>query len=214
MDRLYEVVTTNETSFYRNPPQLQVFQEQILRETVEELRAKRTRMLRIWSAGCSTGEEPYTLGIILHEFFKNELSLWDVKILAHDISEAVLATARAGEYGEYALRTTPKEIVARYFTQENGRYRIKPEVKKLVAFDQINLIDRLRMKQVERCHIIFCRNVIIYFDDEMKKRVISAFYDALLPGGTLLIGHSESLHAISRVFKPLHHPGAVAYRKA
>lgn len=213
LTRLAEVVTTNETSFFRNPPQLQVFQEKVLRKVLEEGRKKGQKRLRIWSAGCSTGEEPYTLAIILHEELKTEIASWDIKITANDLSEAVLTAARRGLYSEYALRTTPPDIIARYFTKEDNVYRISSKAKQLVSFGQINLNDKLAVKRVERSNIIFCRNVIIYFDDDMKKRVISGFYDNLLPGGYLLIGHSESLHNISRTFKPEHHPGAIVYVK-
>lgn len=213
LNKLFEVVTTNETSFYRNPPQLQVFQEKVLGAVIAELRAKGQKRLRIWSAGCSTGEEPYTLGIILHEVLRSEIASWDIRITANDLSEAVLASARKGMYSDYALRTTPPDIISRYFIKEGTQYRIDPKVQQLVQFGQINLSDRTQLKRVERSQIVLCRNVIIYFDDEMKKQVIGSFYDNLLPGGYLLIGHSESLHNISRAFKPEHHTGAIIYRK-
>lgn len=213
LNRLFEVITTNETSFYRNPPQLKVFQDMVLKDVLDKLKSQRQKRLRIWSAGCSTGEEPYTIAIILHEVLRSEIAGWDIRITANDLSEAVLAQARAGVYSEYSLRTTPKEIVARYFVADGANFKLKPEVKRLVSFGQINLSDRAQLKRVERSHIVFCRNVIIYFDDEMKKNVITAFYDNLLPGGYLLIGHSESLHNISRAFRPKHYPGAIIYSK-
>ncbi|GFM37531.1 CheR family methyltransferase [Desulfovibrio psychrotolerans] len=213
LNKLFEVVTTNETSFYRNPPQLKVFEENVLPPLLDDLRAKKQKKLRIWSAGCSTGEEPYTLAMILLDVLKSEIGSWDIKITANDLSEAVLASARRGIYTEYALRTTPKEVVARYFTQQDALYKVNADVKRLVAFGQINLSDRVQLKRIERSHLVFCRNVIIYFDDEMKKQVIGSFYDNLLPGGSLLIGHSESLHNITRAFKPEHHKGAIVYRK-
>ena len=213
LNRLFEVITTNETSFYRNPPQLKVFQDMVLKDVLDKQRAARQKRLRIWSAGCSTGEEPYTIAIILHEVLRTELPTWDIRITANDLSEAVLAQAREGVYTDYSLRTTPKEIVTRYFTPDGANFKLRPEVKRLVSFGQINLSDRMMLKRVERSHIVFCRNVIIYFDDEMKKNVIAAFYDNLLPGGQLLIGHSESLHNISRAFRPKHYPGAIIYGK-
>ncbi len=213
LNRLFEVVTTNETSYYRNPPQLRVFQEKILTQAIEECRKLGRKRLRIWSAGCSTGEEPYTIGIILHEVLKQEINSWDIKISATDLSEAVLAAAKKGIYSEYTLRTTPKPLVSKYFTQKDKTYVISPIVKKLVAFSQVNLNDRMQLSRVEKSHIVFCRNVIIYFDDDMKKRVINAFYDNLMPKGALLIGHSESLHNISRAFVPEHYTGIIVYRK-
>jgi chemotaxis protein methyltransferase CheR len=213
LNRLFDVITTNETSFYRNPPQLGVFQENVLKAVLDEQRKKGDRTLRIWSAGCSTGEEPYTLGIILNEVLRSEINSWNIKITANDISQSVLSAAKVGSYSEYSLRTTPRDLVNRYFDKTDQSYTVKQTVRKPITFEQINLSDRGQLKAVERSHIVFCRNVIIYFDDEMKKRVIGAFYDNLLPGGHLLIGHSESLHTISRAFKPVHHPGAIVYRK-
>lgn len=212
LKRLFEVITTNETSFFRNPPQLDVFREEVLSDVLAKCRANGKR-LRIWSAGCSTGEEPYTISMIIHDMLKGELPAWNIRITANDLSERVLESARKGVYNDYTLRTTPPEIVDRYFDRSDGQNRISMDVKRLVSFGQINLKDRDQLKRVERSQIVFCRNVIIYFDDEMKKRVINAFYDNLLPGGYLIIGHSESLHNITRAFKPIHYPGSIIYQK-
>ncbi|MFP4071159.1 MAG: CheR family methyltransferase [Desulfovibrionales bacterium] len=213
MVKLFEAVTTNETSFFRNPPQLKVFQEKILANLLRAKRNMNDKRLRIWSAGCSTGEEPYTLAMILHEVLRFEIGNWDIRITANDLSEGVLQSARKGVYNEYSLRTTPKEIVARYFDRIDKSFSVKPEIRNMVTFGSINLSDKLQMKRVERSHIIFCRNVIIYFDEEMKKRVIAGFYDNLLPGGHLFIGHSESLHNLSRALKPEHYSGGIVYRR-
>lgn len=213
LNKLFEVITTNETSFYRNPPQLKVFETKVLPAVLDELRKKRSKRLRIWSAGCSTGEEPYTLAMIISEVLGSELSSWNIKITANDLSERVLRSARRGEYTEYTLRTTPKEVVRKYFDNDGKIYKVKPSLKQMISFGQINLSDRVQVKRVERSEIVFCRNVIIYFDDPMKKKVINAFYDNLVPGGHLIIGHSESLHNITRAFKPVHHPGAIIYQK-
>ncbi len=214
LTKLFEVVTTNETSFFRNPPQLDVFQRIVLAEAIEQARKSGQKKLRIWSAGCSTGEEPYTLAIILHETLKTDIGNWDIKITANDLSEAVLHAARRGIYNEYALRTTPKEMVDKYFQKEGNVYKIDPTLKRLVSFGQINLSDKEQLKRVDKSQIVFCRNVIIYFDDDMKRRVINAFYDNLMPSGVLIIGHSESLHNISRAFQLEHHKGTILYRKS
>lgn len=213
LNKLFEVVTTNETSFFRNPPQLEVFQRVVLGEALDQCRKSGQKKLRIWSAGCSTGEEPYTLAIILHETLKNDIGNWDIKITANDLSEAVLAAARRGIYNEYALRTTPKEMVDKYFQKDGNVYKLDAALKRLVSFGQINLSDKEQLKRVEKSQIVFCRNVIIYFDDDMKRKVINAFYDNLLPKGVLIIGHSESLHNISRAFQLDHHKGTILYRK-
>lgn len=214
LTKLFEVVTTNETSFFRNPPQLDVFQRVVLAEAIEEARKSGQKKLRIWSAGCSTGEEPYTLAIILYETLKTDINNWDIKITANDLSEAVLAAARRGIYNEYALRTTPKDIIPKYFKKEGNIYKIDSNLKRLVSFGQINLNNKEQLKRVEKSQIVFCRNVIIYFDDDMKRRVINSFYDNLQPGGVLIIGHSESLHNISRAFQLEHHKGTILYRKS
>lgn len=211
--RLFELVTTNETSFYRNTAQLDVLEKSVLPEMLDKKRAARDFKLHIWSAGCSTGEEPYTLSIILHELLRTELSRWRVQISAHDLSQAVLAAAKDGIYGDYALRTTPKGILEKYFIKKDDRYAVTPEVKRLVRFSPLNLNDPAQMRRVERADVIFCRNVIIYFDADMKKRVISSFEERLQPGGYLFIGHSETLHNISDAFEPKHFRGAIVYQK-
>jgi len=210
---LYESVTTNETSFFRNPPQLDVFRKIVLPRALEKAREKGRKRLRIWTAGCSSGEEPYTLAIIIADVLGSELALWDIKITANDLSEAVLASARIGEYAEYTLRTTPPVIISKYFTKHEKTYTVIPSLKKMITFSYINLNDKVGLSRVEQSNIIFCRNVIIYFDDAMKKHVVGAFYNNLLPGGDLLIGHSETLHSVSRVFTPEHHAGCIVYRK-
>lgn len=213
MNKLFESMTTNETSFFRNIPQLDVFRDKVLIPILNAQRAKGQKKLRIWSAGCSSGEEPYTLAIILHEVLRQDINNWDIKITANDLSLAVLSAARRGMYNDYAIRTTPPDLLARYFTKEGNLYRIDSRMQKLVSFGQINLKDKAQLDKVEHSQIVFCRNVIIYFDDEMKKGVINAFYDNLLPGGYLIIGHSESLHDISRAFKPEHYAGSIVYCK-
>ena len=213
LSRLFEVITTNETSFYRNPPQLQIFHEKILKEELDRRRTAGKKKLHIWSAGCSTGEEPYTLAIILHEVLKQEIASWDIRITANDLSQAVLESANRGLYSSYTLRTTPQAIIAKYFTKKDNAYQVDPKLKKIISFENINLSDKRMLTRVEKSNFIFCRNVIIYFDDAMKRQILNSFYDNLLPGGSLLIGHSESLHNISRAFKPEHLAGAIVYRK-
>ncbi len=213
MNKFFENMTTNETSFFRNGPQLKVFQDNVLATLCNELRNKKQKKLHIWSAGCSSGEEPYTIAMILHEHLKSEINSWDIKITANDLSLAMLDIAKKGLYSEYALRTTPPEMVNKYFSKKGNQFEVIPEVKKLVRFGQINFANKSQMSKVESSHIVFCRNVIIYFDNEMKTHVINCFYDNLLPSGYLIIGHSESLHNISRSFVPKHYTSAIVYQK-
>jgi chemotaxis protein methyltransferase CheR len=214
LERLFAVITTNETSFFRNPPQLKIFQDTVLPELLKAKRRAGSKKLRIWSAGCSTGEEPYTLAIILKEVLGSEIAAWDLRILGNDLSTDVLDRARTGVYTRYTLRSTPEDIVKRYFTShDNGTFGILPEIKNMVSFSRINLSDRFQIKTIESSDIVFCRNVIIYFDESVKKLVINGIYDNLLPGGHLFVGHSESLHNITRAFRPRHYPGGIVYTK-
>ncbi len=207
---ILDILTTNETYFFREKCQLKAFTEEILPEIME--RKKDRRRLKIWSAGCSTGEEPYTIAMLLIE--KGILKDWDVDIFANDISNRVLLAARKGVYAESSFRATESYYRERFFEPcEGGRYRIKDEVKGLVKFGQLNLLNRTRIGLLGFMDIIFCRNVIIYFDAESKKKVIGNLYDRLEHGGYLLLGHSESLIGISTAFTLQSLKNDLVYRK-
>jgi chemotaxis protein methyltransferase CheR len=212
-NQLMNLITTNETSFFRNPPQLKSFSDESLPLiTKEKIQSKGNRTLKIWSAGCSTGEEPYTLSIIVLEHLKS-LAGWNVEIVASDISEQVLQSARQGIYGDMTLRSTSRDLVQRYFMQQGDKYQVKPEVKNLVRFGYLNLNDSRKMSMFSGMDFIFCRNVMIYFSDEVKRQIVRGFYDALVPGGYLYIGHSESLHGISKAFKLVYFKNGLVYHK-
>ncbi|WP_018126061.1 CheR family methyltransferase [Desulfovibrio oxyclinae] len=213
MVRLFEMVTTNETSFFRDQKQLDAFRDHVLKDVIDQQRAAKKMELNIWSAGCSSGEEPYTLSIILHEMLGLEISRWRIRISANDLSKAMIDKAREGLYPEYAFKTTPDAMRKKYFKQDGDLWRINRDVTRMVDFKLMNLNESATLKRIPRSHIVFCRNVIIYFDESMKKRVVNSFYDNLVPGGYLMLGHSESLHKVSKTFKPIFHPGAIAYKK-
>jgi len=195
---LVDNLTTNETYFFRESPQLRAFSEEILPE-LREILADR-KVIRIWSAGCSTGEEPYTIAILLLEsgdWWRD----WRVEILGSDINQRVLHTARKGVYKKSAHRVTSPDMLAKYFVEEEkGSYRIVDRVRELVSFSYLNLLDPYKCSLISDMDVIFCRNVIIYFDKEAKKKVIGSFYEKLRKGGYLLLGHSESLINISNAF--------------
>jgi chemotaxis protein methyltransferase CheR len=194
---LVDNLTTNETYFFREVPQLRAFSEEILPELRRTLAER--KVLRIWSAGCSTGEEPYTIAMLLLEsgdWWRD----WQVEIIGSDITQRVLHTARKGVYKKNAHRATSPEMLAKYFVEEKGEYRIIDKVKELVSFSSLNLLDPYKTSLISNMDIIFCRNVIIYFDKEAKKKVIESFYHKLREGGYLLLGHSESLINISNAF--------------
>lgn len=211
---VFELVTTNETSFFRDQKQLDAFTDHILMPVLAQQRAKNRFELNIWSAGCSSGEEPYTLAMILCEKLGPDVRKWRINILGCDLSLPMISKAKAGVYSEYAFKTTPETLRRKYFTPVDGGLKISPAVTSLVSFQQLNLNDVLALKRLPKSQVVFCRNVIIYFDTAMRKKVVSAFYDNLLPGGYLILGHSETLHGITMAFAPKFFPGAVAYLKS
>jgi len=195
---LVDNLTTNETYFFREGAQLKAFSEEIL----PELRSRNIgkKSLRIWSAGCSTGEEPYTIAILLLES-GNWWRDWQVEIMGSDINQRVLHTARKGMYKKGSHRATPPDMLRKYVIEEGkGDYRIIDAVRQHVSFSYVNLLDPFKTSLIRDLDIIFCRNVIIYFDRNAKKKVIETFYDKLQEGGYLLLGHSESLINISTAF--------------
>jgi len=208
---LVNLLTTNETYFFREEFQLKAFSEEILPELKSRKESTGDRRIRIWSAGCSTGEEPYTLAMLILE--RGEFKDWQVDIIGTDISQRVLQIARKGVYSEGSFRSTPPPYRERYFHPFEEKSRIDDEVKKLVTISHLNLFDAPRVSLLGKMDIIFCRNVIIYFDLAAKKRVIESFHQRLRPGGFLLLGHSESLMNISTSFQLRHFTNDMVYQK-
>jgi chemotaxis protein methyltransferase CheR len=212
-NNLMNVITTNETSFFRNEPQLLSFSEEVLPLIVQEkMQTRGPKHLRLWSAGCSTGEEPYTLAMIVMETLHN-LAGWNIEIMANDISENVLQKARRGEYSGLTLRGVKPQILSRYFTKADDIYRVKPEIKAMVNFSHLNLHDARKISLNSNFDAIFCRNVMIYFSDEVKKQLVRGFFNSLKPGGYFYIGHAETLHGISKAFKLVYFKNALVYQK-
>ncbi len=208
---LFDSITTNETSFFRDMNQLEAFKTGVLPRVMEH-KGNPDRSIKIWSAGCSTGEEPYTIAIMIDDMGLIRQG-WKVDILASDISEQVLSSARRGVYRDYAVRNTPDGLLKRYFTNSNGIYSLKPGIKEMVRFKNINLVDHLQMKMVRGMDVVFCRNVLIYFDEHSKKKALGYIYDSLVEGGFLVVGFSESLIGFTRAFKPIGINGCVVYQK-
>ncbi len=208
---IMDVLTTNETYFFREAFQLKAFTDEIIPEMLAEKEKKGERSLRIWSAGCSSGEEPYTIAMLLLEmgFGKG----WRVEIIGADISHRVLQQARKAVYGKSSFRATDEAYIRRYFQEQDGGYKIADKVKELVTISHLNLFDQNRLALLGRMDIIFCRNVIIYFDQMAKKKVVEVFYRTLREGGYLLLGHSESLMNISTAFMLKHLRNDMVYQK-
>ncbi len=188
---LINKITTNHTFFMREEDHFKYFIDKILPDITKKVKDKD---LRIWSAGCSSGEEPYTLAMIIDEFFGNEKMLWDAKILATDISCKVLEEARKGIYSNEKIATLPTNWKLSYFCNYNNEnYAISDQLRNEVIFRKFNLVDKT-FPFKRKFHVIFCRNVMIYFDARTKQELVDRFYNSMEYGGYLFIGHSESLN--------------------
>jgi len=208
-DVIYDLVTTNETYFFREPAQFTAFVEEIVPELVS---GKAVKKIRIWSAGCSSGEEPYSIAMLLQEAGWFDRASFE--IFASDLNQQVLARARKGHYREAAFRSTDPTLREKYFArQADGSWHIADSIRNRVSFGRVNLYDEARVAVLGSLDVIFCRNVIIYFDDASKKSVIRNFYNRLLDGGYLLLGHSESLISLSTEFKLKHLKNDMVYQK-
>lgn len=208
----YEAITINETYFFRNEPQFEAF-EHTLVPSVLQAKGSTSGKLRVWSAASSSGEEAYTLAMIFLERIKPKYPMLDIEIVGTDINQAVLETARKGLYRDYSIRNMQKYYLEKYFISGDSRYQVREELKKFVRFDAMNLYDKPRMRMMTNVDIIFCCNVLIYFDTLSKVQVVSNLYDSLRRGGFLFIGYAESLHGISTAFKLVNFPKTVAYKK-
>lgn len=199
-------LTTNHTFFMREPEHYTYLKEVILPWAVANAK---NHELRIWSAGCSSGEEPYTISMYLKEFFGSQASCWDTRVLATDISQQILNTAQNPTYQEESLGRVPESWKQKYFVKTGGgSYCIAPAIKQNVIFRTFNLMEPIRFRRP--FDLIFCRNVMIYFDQPTKVDLVRRFYNATVPGGYLFIGHSESLN---KTECPYHYLMPAIYRK-
>lgn len=194
LNTMLNKLTTNHTYFMREPGHFRFFQDVIL---PQQEKTNREHDLRIWSAGCSTGEEAYTAVMVMKDFFGAQN--WDYRILATDISTRVLEEAQRGVYPEESLKDVPPRWKKRYFGRDGQTYLLSDEVKREVIFKRLNLMDPFPF--TKPFDLIFCRNVMIYFEQETKNGLVAKFYDALKPGGYLFIGHSETIQRDSSGFR-------------
>ena len=212
MQQLINRLTINETYFFRDFPQLQGFAEDVLLQMVKEKIKAGDKRIRLWSARCSTGEEPYTLAIILLEMLP-EPDQWTIEIMASDINTRVLDFARKGFYNSRSIKDVPMEYLARYFIQRFETYILNTKIRNMVTFKTINLVEEQDMKIQANYDLIFCRNVLIYFDTESRLRVLKRFYRSLRRDGYIYLGHSESVTRITDSFKMKRIGSTIAYYK-
>lgn len=193
-------ITTNHTYFFREEKHFRFLRETALPEIIQ--REQDSKDIRIWSAGCSSGEEPYSIAMTIDEYLGNKKTMWDAKVLATDISLKVLDSANKGEYEKAQVEKLAKQIQHKYFARVDiEHFKVKDALRSEVIFRKFNLTNDFPFRK--KFHVIFCRNVMIYFDKNSKKELINKFYDALLPGGYLFIGHSETIEDRSQGFKYL-----------
>ena len=208
---LLNEVTIQETHFFRNPPQFRALRQHVLPQLIKRAAASGDRRLRIWSAGCSTGEEPYSVAMLVRELLPLTDG-WDVKIVATDVSTRALAAAREARYGARALHTAPREDVERWFLKQGDEYVVRPEVRELVEFRHHNLVTEA-VPFAEPVDLLLCRNVTIYFSRDTTRRLMRQFHAALSDGGYLFLGHSETLWQINDEFRLVTLGDAFVYRR-
>lgn len=214
MRLLLNEITIGETYMFRSPAQLEALRNIILPQITKAKNAMGFKRLHVWSAGCSTGEEPYTLAMFLLEESAKQLAGWTFDILATDLNENSLVTAKAGIYGEYSLRSTSEALRRKYFKQhDEKRLQAGDQLKSIIRFDRVNLSDDRKMTFLKGIDLIFCCNVLIYFDLASKRKVMQHFHSNLLPGGYLFLGHAESLFQVDDRFHLVHFPGTIGYWK-
>ncbi len=208
LERAVDLLTTNETYFFRESYQLDAFAREILPDLAERNHDK--RRLTLWSAGCSTGEEVYTIAMLLAD--SRLFEGWEVRIFGSDISRRVLQKARRATYTAGSFRAMPPRY-ERYLVDVPEGRQVRSEIRSMCHFGQLNLLAHERSAIVGAVDAIFCRNVLIYFDTESRRKVVRTFYDRLIPGGYLLLGHSESLLHISNDFELVHLSSDMVYRR-
>lgn len=210
---LFEAITINETFFFRNQPQLDALVSSVIPEIAAEKKKTGKNKIRIWSAASSSGEEPYSVAMVILDLIKPRFPNFEFEIVGTDISSAVVETAKSGIYKEYSVRNTPPYYLKKFFKQGPGGFELIPQVKEMVSFRLLNLYDTLAMKMMMNYDVIYCANVLIYFDVNSKVRVVNSLYNSLVKGGYLFIGYSETLHGISKAFKLVSYPKTIGYKK-
>jgi len=208
MPALLDSLMICETSFFRNQPQFDLLRDVVLPEIALKKEKSGTRILRAWSAGCSTGQEPYSAVMAILERLRDRES-WIIRVVASDLSFTALERAQSGLYRADQLKGVDPNYVARYFRQSNGMYVVEDAIKNRVIFDYHNLKNDNGLRGLD---MIFCRNVMIYFDAEEQRRLINRFANCLVPGGFLFLGHAESLQGLSTRFAMVHRNKGIAYR--
>ena len=208
-EALLERLLTQETSFFRYPAVYETFEKRVLPELHVKKFWKNPRTLRVWSAGCSTGEEPYSIAISIADALSFADS-WKLEILATDVSRVALKHAERGIYSGRGIASASEKQLATHFSAVDGAYQVKARLRKMITFAQMNLASHVYMGRMD---LIFCMNVLIYFSEERRRSVVQRFYEALEPGGYLFLGHSESISKMPVKFQAIVLGDCIMYRK-
>jgi chemotaxis protein methyltransferase CheR len=208
-EALLERLLTQETSFFRYPGVYEAFEKRVLPELHVKKFWKNPRTLRIWSAGCSTGEEPFSIAITIADSL-SFADAWNVEILATDVGRHALKHAERGIYSGRSIASVSEKQLANHFSPVHNGQQVKPRLRKMVSFAQINLASPV---YVGRMDLIFCMNVLIYFSEERRRALVQRFYDTLEPGGYLFLGHSESISKMPVKFQAIVLNDCILYRK-
>ena len=208
MPALLDILMICETSFFRNQPQFDLLRELVLPEIVTQKERTGSRFIRVWSAGCSTGQEPYSAIMTMFESLPRA-ELWTPRVYASDLSFTALERAQGGLYRPDQLKGMKPNYVEKYFRQENGHYALKDAVKRHAIFDYHNLKHDNGLRSLD---IIFCRNVMIYFDSDEQRKLVNRFANCLVPGGYLFLGHAESMQGLSDRYAMIHRNKGIAYK--
>jgi chemotaxis protein methyltransferase CheR len=208
-EALLERLLTQETSFFRYPAVFEAFEKHVLPELHVKKFWRNPRTLRVWSAGCSTGEEPYSIAITVLDTL-SFADAWEVEILATDVGRHALKTAERGIYSGRSISSVNDRQLGAHFSPSDGGHQVKSRIRKIVSFAQMNLASPV---YVGRMDLIFCMNVLIYFSEERRRALVQRFYDALEPGGYLFLGHSESISRTPVKFQAIVLGDCIMYRK-
>ena len=205
---LLDTLMICETAFFRNQPQFDLLRQVVLPEIIEKKERAGTRLIRVWSAGCSTGQEPYSAVIAMLESLP-DAEPWTLRVFASDLSFTALERAQCGLYREDQLKGIEARCISKYFRREKDHYAVSDAVKRRVIFDYHNLKHDNGLRSLD---MVFCRNVMIYFDVDEQRRLVTRFGNCLLPGGYLFLGHAESLQGLSGRFSMVHRNKGIAYK--
>jgi len=210
LQTLTNLMTVNETYFFREEYQFECLVGSILKEITSK--KKDNAPIRIWSVPSSSGEEPYSIAMYLLEYWAG-ISQWDVEIISSDIDTKIIAQARRGYYTPRSVMNLPQKLLEKYFRISGDGYQMKDDLRQTVEFTRVNLMEPADVRSYRGFDVIFCRNLLIYFDDLSRRQTSDTFFDALKPGGFLCLGHSESMSRISSLFQVRKFPETIVYQK-